>query len=75
MFKSLVVATAIAQVAGTKIMDEDHQVKALNPKMIEEINVSVVFIDLGIFLMHPISEHEDHLEGCSLHQVRQRHHC
>lgn len=41
MFKSLVVATAIASVAGTKIVEEDHKVKALNPKMIEEINVSV----------------------------------
>jgi len=38
MFKSLVVASAIAQVAGTKILEEDHKVRAINPAMVEEIN-------------------------------------
>jgi cathepsin B len=38
MFKSLVVATAIAQVAGTKILDEDHKVRAITREMVDEIN-------------------------------------
>jgi len=38
MFKSAIVATAIMQVAGSKILDEDHKVRAINPAMIEEIN-------------------------------------
>jgi len=38
MYKSVIVATAIASVSGTKILEEDHKMKAVNPSMIENIN-------------------------------------
>jgi len=38
MFKSVIIATAIMQAAGAKILAEDHTTKALNPAMIAEIN-------------------------------------
>jgi len=38
MFKTLVVAAAVAQVTGTQILDEDHKVLAITPALVEEIN-------------------------------------
>jgi cathepsin B len=38
MYKSLVVATAISTVAGTRILNGDHNIKAIRASMVEEIN-------------------------------------
>jgi cathepsin B len=38
MFKSFVIAAAIASVAGTKIVDEDHKTRAVTQSMVDEIN-------------------------------------
>ena len=40
MFKSVVIATALLQVSGTKILSEDRTTKAISASMVEEINVS-----------------------------------
>jgi hypothetical protein len=40
MFKTAVVASALLQVSSTKILESDHAVKAMNPQMVEAINVS-----------------------------------
>ena len=44
MFKSLVIATALFQVSGTQILAEDHKTRAINPAMVDEINVMIKFI-------------------------------
>ena len=40
MFKSAVVATVLLQASATKIESYDHNTKAINPQMVESINVS-----------------------------------
>jgi hypothetical protein len=43
MFKTAVVASALLQVSSTKILESDHALKAVNPQMVEAINVSLHF--------------------------------
>jgi cathepsin B len=38
MYKSLFIATALYQASGAKILAEDHQTRAINPTMVDEIN-------------------------------------
>jgi cathepsin B len=38
MFKSVLIATALLQASGAKISAEDHNIRAINPKMVDEIN-------------------------------------
>lgn len=42
MFKSAVIATALAQVSAVKLESYDHNNRAVNPQMVEAINVSAV---------------------------------
>ena len=43
MFKSAVVATVLLQASATKIESVDHNTLAINPQMVEAINVSNAF--------------------------------
>jgi len=38
MFKSILIATALLQASGAKILAEDHKTRAINPAMVDEIN-------------------------------------
>jgi hypothetical protein len=40
MFKTAVIAAALVQASATKIESFDHNNKAVNPQMVEAINVS-----------------------------------
>jgi hypothetical protein len=40
MFKSVIIATTLLQVSGSKVLEGDRATQAITPEMVEEINVS-----------------------------------
>lgn len=82
MFVAAIVAIIVATAAGAKILEADHHTPAINPAMVEHINVCEFNFSLlirGLFYVWKILicsvELEDHLDCRNFSTFRQRHHC